>query len=360
MNYEHDFEKVTDYDTHWLINDCIKSVKRDLYFSISSRYFCDAGCHVCYIRDNLKTMKSNLGNYFYDITERHEEQWEDVFSYFDYLRTDDDMMFLKLNYPKHYDYFKRNGYKFEYGMTDNVIFRYKSYVKELKFKGISSISLSSYFIKKVNGAKLKTTLSELHSISPIQQLKLIDCGDSDVLKYYSDWANDKGIEVLFHYDFMSGSRNLLTKDWSQNQITWMDSDNEGNMQIYGDEAIGLFYDRFYFSNENATDITIEPYYVLEETGGFDNKKFLVNMARGKQELYNRWAKRTINDRFRDYFNATQGYKFNDEYNFIPWQMMVPFSKYCRNMEEQGWVKTKHGFYFPDGKEIKSFVEKISR
>ena len=353
--YNHHFQESSDLDEYWLLQDCIKSVKRDLYFSISTRYFCDAGCHVCYIQDNLKNMKKSLGNYYFDFDDKMEERWEQVFDYYDYLRTDDDMMFLKLNYPKHYDYFKRNGYKFEYGMTDNAIFSYRKQLEELKFKGVASISLSSYFVNKVNEDKLKNALSEIHSASPIGQLKLIDCGDINSLRYYYEWAKDKNIETIFHYNFMQGYRELIQADWVKEQVTWIDVDTDGNMQIYGDEAICLFFDRFFFSNDVATDRTVDPYYILDNE--FNPEKFLTNMGRGKQELYNRWKDRAKTQKFRDYFANTQKYEFNDDYNFIPSLMMVPFSRYCSKMEKLGWVKTKHGFYKPDNKPLKSFIIK---
>jgi hypothetical protein len=352
--YEHDFEKVTDFDSHWLINDCIKSVKRDIYFSISTRYFCDAGCHVCYIKDNLKKIKSNLNNYYFDFTDNHEELWEQVFNYFDYHRTDDDMMFLKLNYPKHYDWFKRNGHRFEYGMTDNAIFRFQTVRKELQFKGVASITLSSYFLNKINQQKLDLALEKIHIDSPIKQIKLVNTGDLESLKKYADWANDRNIEVLFHYDFLT-QRELNSEEWAKNQVTWIDNDDTGNMQIYGDEAICLFYDRFFFNSDVSSDDRYTSYHHLTEK--FDHKQFLVDMARGKQSLYEMWISRTKNERFKNYFETCQHYQFHNDYNFIPGPMMPPWSKYCKEMEKEGWIRMKHGFYKPGEDTIKPFVTK---
>jgi len=353
--YEHDFEKVVDFDSHWLINDCIKSIKRDIYFSMSTRYFCDAGCHVCYIKENLQKIKKNLNQYFFDFTERHEELWNQVFDYFDYHRTDDDMLFLKLNYPKHYDWFKRNGYRFEYGMTDNAIFRFRNLRKEVNFKGIASITLSSYFLNKVNRDKLDRTLAELNNDCPIKQLKLVNNGDMDVLKIYADWATNKNIEVLFHYDFLT-PRNLIKEEWASNQVTWIDSDEEGNMQIYGDEAVCLFFDRFFFNSDVSSDERYSTYYHLAED--FDYKKFLVNMARGKQILYTQWMTRTKNERFKKYFETTLKYQFNESFNYLPGPMMPPWSKYCKKMEQDGWVRSKLGFVkIEEPFVISSFVTK---
>jgi hypothetical protein len=354
--YNTHFEEAKDLDQYWLFQDCIKSVKRDLYFSISTRYFCDAGCKVCYIQDNLTRMKTSLGKYYFDFDDAMEERWEKVFDYYDYLRTDDDVMFLKLNYPKHYNWFVRNGHRFEYGMTDNQIFRYRRYAEELKFKGVASISLSSSFAESANSDKLMSTLKEIHISSPIQQLKMIDCGDMNTLRPYYDWAKENNIETMFHYNFLQGYRELLTYDWVDQQVTWIDADTEGNMQVYGDEAVCLFFDRFFFSNDVATDSTVDPYYILDKE--YSAEAFLVAMARGKQELYNRWKDRTKNEKFKDYFAKTQNYRFNDIYNFIPSMMMVPFSRYCSKLEQTGWLKTPRGLYLNNGETLKSFVEKI--
>jgi hypothetical protein len=355
MIYESNFEKVTDFDAHWLVNDCIKSIKRDIYFSIGTRYYCDAGCHVCYIRDNLSEVKNIRNTIYPTITNKMQDLWNEVFSYFDYLRTDDDMMYLKLNHPAQYDWFKQNGHKFEYGMTDNALFRFRALAKEIKFSGISSISLSSYFIERVNSEKLDTALKTILESSKIQQIKLINTGNLDVLKKYADYATNLGIEVLFHYDF-NGNRNLMDKDWVETQITWMDSDTDGNMQIYGDEAICLFFDRFYYSNEGSSDKEIKEYSLLKNS--FDPEQFLVDLSRGKQLLYKMWAERTKNERFRDYFLTTLKYKFNDGYNFLPGPMMPPFSRYCKKLEENGWVKTPHGLYKPDANGVRSIVNKL--
>ena len=63
----------------------VQVIKRDIYFSMGTRYFCDAGCHVCYIKDNLASIRSNSKTLYPVITDKHEEMWEDVFSYFDYF-----------------------------------------------------------------------------------------------------------------------------------------------------------------------------------------------------------------------------------------------------------------------------------
>jgi hypothetical protein len=350
----YNFENVTDFDYHWIVGDSIRTIKRDIYFSLGTRYYCDAGCHVCYIIENLKTIKKNVASYFPPITDAHQALWEDVFSYYEYLRTDDDMLYLKLNQPRHYQWFKENGHRFEYGMTDNAIFRYNKVAKEINFKGVGSVSISSHLAERVTEKKMYDALNNIHDTSPIQQVKLIDTGNVDILKQYADWANKLNIEVLFHYDF-NKKRNLIDKDWVEDQVTWIDTDQDGTMQVYGDEAIGLYFDSFYLSNETSSDIAIEPYHRLQHK--FDPEKFLVDLAKGKQKLYSDWMDRTRNKKFSDYFRNTQKYEFHENFNFMPSSMMPPYSKYCAKMMEQGWQRTKHGFFKNDGQPIKSIVTK---
>lgn len=301
-------------------------------------------------------MKKELDQYYFDHSEQLERRWEQVFDYFGQLRTDDDVYFLRSEYPKQYEWFVKNAYRFEYGMTDNQIFRYLKISDELKFKGIASISLSSSFTSSVKSDKLMSALVDLHKVSPIQQIKFIDCGNMDCLRPFFEWAKTENIETMFHYNFLDGERELLTYDWVDQQVTWIDVDTEGNMQVYGDEAVCIYFDRFYFSNDVASDPTVTPYLILNED--FDPEKFLTAMARGKQVLYNRWKDRTLNIKFKKYFTACQNYKFNDRYNFIPSLMMVPFGRYYENMLKRGWQPTKHGFYKNDGKPLTSFVERL--
>lgn len=353
------FETVEDFEAHWLFSDSLYSVKQDLEFSMGTRYYCDAGCHVCYIAKNLKAMKSTISQYFPKMTDRHEEMWESVFDHFLYLHTDDDMMFLKLNHPPQYEWFKRNAYRFHYGMTDNAIFRYSnSIIKDVKFKLINNVSISSSFANRVNKDKLLNALNLMNDTIGIKQIKLIAIGtDIDILQFYDDFAKSKGMQVLYHYD-MNHERLLLKKPWVTEQITWIDTNpnnEDGIMQVYGNEAVQLCFDRFYFSNEASSGTDIEPYHVL--TDKFDPEKFLYDLVIGKQTLYNQWYSITKNERFKTYYNTVSQYVFQEDYNFIPGHMMPPRTKFCAKLKEIGWTQIPLGLYKPTDSGIKSFIGK---
>lgn len=350
----YNFDDVQNYNYHWLVGDSLRSIKRDLYFSLGTRYYCDAGCKVCYIGRNLNNLKSTVDNYFVPITQEIEDRWESVFEWFEYLRMDDDVYYLKEHKPEHYEWIKRNAHRFEYGITDNAIFRYLKIMNECKFGGMSAVSVSSTFVQSVNEDKLFFALNKLHDTLNIQQFKLIHTDNIDILKKYADWAHSLGIEVLHHYDF-NKKRDVINVEWVKDQVTWIDTDEDGTMQVYGDEAIQLYFDRFYFSNELSSNLNEEPYSYLKDK--FNAEDFLVDMAKGKQKLYNEWKDRAPTQKFVDYYNATLQYEFNYDYNFIPSNMMPPYSLYCKKLIEHGWIKTKHGLYKP-GDELKPIVRKI--
>lgn len=351
----YNFEEVTNYNYHFLVGDSIRSVKRDLYFSLGSRYYCDAGCKVCYIGNNLNKLKSTADNYFQPITIQREESWEEVFAYFEYLRMDDDIYYLKEKHPSHYEWIRRNAHRFEYGITDNAIFRYMKMMPKVKFAGLSSVSLSSFFVERVQHSKLYYALEKFVDTIGIQQLKFIHTDNVDILKPFAEWAHNLNIEVLHHYDFTK-KREVLDIDWIQDQVTWIDTDEDGTMQVYGDEATQLYFDRFYFSNELSSNLNEEAYSYLEDH--FDPEAFLVDMARGKQRLYNIWKDRAPTQKFADYYNATLQYEFYYDYNFIPSNMLPPYSLYCKKLIENGWQITKHGLYKDDGRELKPLVKKV--
>jgi hypothetical protein len=352
--HNENIELLENLHEHWLLKDSLFSVKYDLCFTMGTRYFCDAGCKVCYIADNLKEMRSTAMQYFPTITDKHEEIWEQVFSHFEYLHTDDDMMYLKLNHPKHYDWFKRNAHRFEYGMTDNAIFRFsKHVVNDIKFKQVGNVAISSFFAERVSKEKLVGALDKIKDTMGLKQIKLIDVGNINALKFYYDYANKHGIETLFHYD-LNSPKYLIKEDWINEQITWIDTNpnTKGIMQIYGNEAVQLSFDRFYFSNDASSGTVIEPYHILEDK--FNPEEFLYDLVIGKQRLYNEWITKTENTKFKSYYETALKYIFHKDFNFIPGPMMPPRSKFCSKMIENGWVKIEHGLFKP-ANEVKPFV-----
>jgi hypothetical protein len=350
------FETATDLNEYWITQDCLCPVNYDIYFSLGTRYYCDAGCHVCYIEKNFKHTRSNLPSYFPEITTTAEHYWQDAFSNFLVVATADDMMFLKLNYPKQFAWYQAHAYNMECSFTDNAIFRTARIVKDIQFKNIASISISSDFASKVNPDKLHNALLKLHDVSPIKKIKFVDCGNIEALKPFIEFANVHNMANMVHHNFIT-DRKVLEHNWASEQNTWVDSTEEGLVQIHR-EAPHLFFDRYYFSSDDASDLSEDPWYIVDDLSkAFDKELFLTKLIEGKQKRYLNWINQTNNPKFKDYFKLTDTYKVNSNYNFIPGIMLAPYTRYCNSLIESGWVKNKFGLVKPTQESIIPIIER---
>jgi hypothetical protein len=335
-----DFEKCNDLNLYWLSEDALRSLDYDLYFSLGTRYYCAAGCGVCYIRDNLKITK-NLPVFGNDLS-KLEEVWFKFFDYFGVVRTNDDMYLLKHQYPLEYEWYKKHGKKFELCMTDNAIFRTLE-LDDLELKGIGDISLSTEFLKAVGVEKVLTAVKQLYEKHGIQKVKYIDCGNPELFKPVIEWVKKLGLDNCVHHDFRTDHRELLDADYSDYQNTWVINDSQGLMQIYK-ESLHLYYDRFYYSSDDASDINILPFYQF--TDSIDVNEFIAAMIQGKINKYDEIKDRCTDKKFKEYFYNTQHYKVNRDFNFIPGMMFPATTKFFYEMEKDGWVRTALGLFKP--------------
>ena len=90
------FDEYKNQSEYWLKEDALRSLDYDVYFSLGTRYYCDAGCKVCYIKDNLKQTK--LLDVFPNDLEKYKEEWFNFFEYFGVVRTNDDL-YYKMTHP---------------------------------------------------------------------------------------------------------------------------------------------------------------------------------------------------------------------------------------------------------------------
>ena len=108
-------------------------------------------------------------------------------------------------------------------------------------------------------------------------------------------------------------------------------------------------DGFFLTLINSIDTVNEPYYQFTE---FSAEKHLSNMIKGKVELYNNWANKYENGSIPDdgagknYFDyyrfVANNVKVNDEYTFIPIDMLNAKHRYYHKLIEAGWVTTDYG------------------
>jgi hypothetical protein len=141
-----------------------------------------------------------------------------------------------------------------------------------------------------------------------------------------------------HHDFRTDHRDILNHKWAEYQNTWVINDSKGLMQIYR-ESIHLYYDRFYFSSDDASDLNEEYFYTISN---FNAKDLIVNMLLAKQYKYSIWADRVSEGKFKDYYNEVQTYNVNKDFNFIPAIMYPQTSRFIWKLVEDGWKMTKFG------------------
>ena len=105
-----DFDDYQDHESYFLKEDALHSLGFDVYFSPTKKYYCNANCTVCYIKEDLKKGLPYYVDAMPDsITDEDEERWHSVFKYFYSVRTNDDLTYLKLNYPKIFEWYKNNN-----------------------------------------------------------------------------------------------------------------------------------------------------------------------------------------------------------------------------------------------------------
>ena len=338
-----DFDNYSNLAEYWLREDALRSLDYDLYFSLGTRYYCDAGCKVCYIKDNL-TQTKNLAIFSDDLDTLHTE-WFKFFEYFGVVRTNDDMYYLKHSHPKQYAWYLKHGHNFELCITDNAIFRTLQ-LEELKLKSIGDISVSTDFVSQVGVEKVLTAIKDLYTRYGVRKIKYIDCGHPELFKDIIEWANKLELHNCVHHDFRTNNREILNHAWAEYQNTWVTNDDSGLMQIYR-ESVHLYYDRFYYSSDDASDVLKNEFYCFEES--INIKEFLFNLIEGKQKRYWELRNRPVEKQFRDYYKSTQEFVVNKDFNFIPRSMFPSSAKFFYEMEKNGWVQTKYGLVNPADK-----------
>jgi len=340
-----DFDNYTNLSEYWLKEDALRSLDYDVYFSVGTRYYCDAGCKVCYIRDNLKETK-HLSNFPDDLDTLHSE-WFRFFEYFGVVRTNDDMYYLKHHYPKQYEWYLKHGKNFELCITDNAIFRTLQ-LEELELKSIGDISVSTDFVSQLGAEKVLTGIKELYNRYGVKKIKYIDCGHPELFKDIIEWANRLELHNCVHHDFRTDHREVLNHAWAEYQNTWVTNDGGKLMQVYR-ESVHLYYDRFYYSSDDASNILESEFYTFSDK--INIRQFLFNLIEGKQKRYWELRNRPVEKQFRDYYKTTQEFAINENFNFIPRIMFPTTSKFFYEMEKDGWIQTKYGLLLQEDKVI---------
>lgn len=340
MNDRDNFDGYENLSQYWLGEDALRSLDYDVYFSLGTRYYCDAGCKVCYIRDNLKQTKRL--DIFPEDLQKYESEWFRFFEYFGAIRTNDDMYYLKHKFPKQYAWYKEHGYMFELCITDNAIFRTLE-LDDLKLKSIGDISVSTDFIKSVGVEKVLSSIKQLYDRHGVKKIKYIDCGHPELIMPILEWANKLELHNCVHHDFRTDHREVLNHAWAEYQNTWVTNDGGKLMQVYR-ESVHLYYDRFYYSSDDASDLNSKEFYTIKDT--IDITGFISALVEGKQERYWELRNRPVEKKFRDYYKTTLNTQVNKNFNFIPRFMFPDTARFFYRMEQDGWKRTEYGLYNP--------------
>lgn len=333
-----EFDSYDNLAEYWLKEDALRSLDYDLYFSLGTRYYCDAACKVCYIADNLKKTK---GMPFPEDIEKYHDKWFEFFDYFGTIRTNDDLYYLNQKFPKHYEWYQKYGHNFELCITDNAIFRLLKL--DINLKSVGDVSISTDFLNDVGVERVLKAVKELYDIHGVQKIKYIDCGHPELFSEIIKWANELGLHNCVHHDFRTQHRDILNHAWAEYQNTWVTHEGGRLVQIYR-ESVHLYYDRFYYSSDDASDLSREEFYSFDHDINITD--FLYHLVTKKQEIYGVSKNFPIEKKFRDYYKTTQNFVANRNFNFIPKFMYPTTARFFYKMEETGWVNTKYGLLKP--------------
>jgi len=335
-----DFDTYENLAEYWLKEDALRSLDYDVYFSLGTRYYCDAGCKVCYIRDNLKQTKHL--DIFPDDLDKYHDEWFKMFEYFGVVRTNDDLYYLKHKFPKQYAWYQKHGKRFELCITDNAIFRTLQ-LDDIELAHIADISVSTDFVKQVGVESVLTGIKQLYDKYGVRKIKYIDCGHPELFAPILEWANKLELHNCVHHDFRTDHREVLNHAWAEYQNTWVTNDGGKLMQVYR-ESVHLYYDRFYYSSDDASDLMSSEFYTIEDK--IDIREFLAALIIGKQQRYWELRNKPVQKKFRDYYKKTAEFTVNKNFNFIPTIMFPNTVRFFYRMEEDGWVRTKFGLLLP--------------
>ena len=359
------FDDYKDHTSYFLKEDALHSLGFDVYFSPTTKYYCNANCKVCYIKKELKE-----GLPFYKdgipevITDEDHERWHSVFKYFYSVRTNDDLTYLRLNHPQLFKWYKDNAHMFQFCMTDNaVLIHQNTLLNHIDLKDIADISLSEYFLDRANkdGRVKKAIQNYMDKYGRLTKIKIIRTTDkpelSDETNRMIDWLNDMGVENSIQHDLRDkkNTRYNIGERFDY-QVSYVMSCNNTTYQIYR-ESVQFYNDRFFYSIDDATDINMNPFHTMPRTSRFDPRPFLVDMIEQKLKYYDQYANElqgidhSVVNKFRDYYETTIQFKVNRDFNFIPNFMLENDKKFYQGLVDYGFKHTDVGLYYPSGKAI---------
>lgn len=348
-------DTVTNSKDYFIRNDNLNSVHTELSFSILRRYNCFAGCKICYIDKDFEKDKSKFSRFIpTEISKELEQEWYKIFKHYRIVSTIDDLFWMKHNQSHLYKWYVDNAHLFHFGtLTDNSFVRnYDLFMNELiSYKEFPEITFSDAFLLKVDTDEILSKLNIIQNKYGIKLMKLVqtnlDSHEWQPVKRIIDWSKNNAKEFSIHYDFTK----FDTIDTGQkDQETVFATFNSELYNVCG-EIDYLQYDSFFLTLPEATDITSQPYYTIEN--GFNSHDHLSSHLKGKIKLYSKYSdklKYSINKtkQFYNYFKwVSEHLVINDDYNFIPSLSLKTFHPYHEQLVNDGWISTNIGLIKPN-------------
>lgn len=339
---------------HFICYDGLCNVSLDLNFSVFRKYRCQAGCAMCYIKNDFLP-NADFNQYIPEAQDINSVIYKDrlkrLFSYFKTVMAIDDLPYLKNEHPELYRFYLELGYPIRVCLSDNAIFRYRAISGDNKGSyGFQDISLSDGLLSRVQCAKIFSTLSVLQHTAGISKIKLIIDGqyqNEDRHRLLINWAaaNDIVVEKKFALGVepVSGSKILDTVSSAQysddRNFTEVQNYSENGDELYPihSESLFLMGNDFYSELKSATrDDRSPPFATLVD---FDDPvKFLAKVLRGKVHDYARYvgAMTDYTNHYYRYFKYVVDHLvINDDFNFIPAYLMPGWSMYRQRILESG-------------------------
>ena len=346
-----------DYARYFFEKDGLGNVKNEIFFSLLKRYNCFAGCKICYTESDFKRALPRFNQFIPDtIDPELEQEWFKVFNYFYSANNIDDIFWMKHEQPHLYDWYLKHNHRFRWGnMTDNNFIRsHPLFINEFAPEAtIYEITFSSEWLEKVNPDDIVKMLNVLNDRNGISKLKFIFNSEEDYklpgIQKLFEWTVEKGIDDLSgsHHNFMGKTK--ILKD-APKQADFCASD-DGKIYNVLQESDYIQYDNFFLTLHTSIDVDSIPYYKFKT---FDSNKHLVAMLQGKINLYAQWAyeyntgKIVNNPEAQPHFEyfdwVSKNIKVNQDYNFIPIDLLDGRYRYYHKLIEDGWTTTDYGLF----------------
>lgn len=335
-------------------NDALLNIHNELIFSVLGRYNCFAGCKICYTQKHFQQALPEFSKFIPTyITAEKQAQWFNIFDHFGVVSNIDDLFWMKHEQPFLYDWYKENSYRFSWGsMTDNNFIRTQPlFINELSPETyIQEISFSDKWLDVVDVNEIISMLYDLNKRNGIGKLKFILTKESASknVNYLFQWIKDNGIDnFCSHHDFHKNTIKLNTNIPQATHIASFDCDIFPVCR----ESNYLQDNSFFLTLIEAIDVKNKPYYMFTE---FDSVKHISDMLKGKIELYSRWVSLhesgLINDNgySENYFSyykwVSEHVRVNENYNFIPIDLLNAKHRYYHKLVDLGWVITDYGLF----------------